>query len=150
MAGYFKDPDATAAAVPDGWFRTGDLGVLHEDGYLELRDRSKDIIISGGENISSIEVENAIASHESVLEVAVVAVPDDRWGEVPVAHITLHPGAAADPADIERHVREQLGGFKVPKRMVFGALPKTGTGKVQKFALREQWRQKLQSPDVTV
>ena len=150
MAGYFKDPDATAAAVPDGWFRTGDLGVLHEDGYLELRDRSKDIIISGGENISSIEVENAIASHESVLEVAVVAVPDDRWGEVPVAHITLHPGAAADPADIERHVREQIGGFKVPKRMVFGALPKTGTGKVQKFALREQWRQKLQSPDVTV
>jgi fatty-acyl-CoA synthase len=136
--------------VPDGWFRTGDLGVLHEDGYLELRDRSKDIIISGGENISSIEVENAIASHESVLEVAVVAVPDERWGEVPVAHITLHPGAAADPADIERHVREQLGGFKVPKRMVFGALPKTGTGKVQKFALREQWLRKLQSSDVTV
>ncbi|BBY02520.1 AMP-binding protein [Mycobacterium seoulense] len=150
MAGYFKDPGATEAAVPDGWFRTGDLGVLHEDGYLELRDRSKDIIISGGENISSIEVENAIASHESVLEVAVVAVPDDRWGEVPVAHITLHPGATADQADIERHVREQLGGFKVPKRIVFEALPKTGTGKVQKFALREQWRQKLQSPDLTV
>jgi fatty-acyl-CoA synthase len=150
MAGYYKDLDATAAAVPDGWFRTGDLGVLHEDGYLELRDRSKDIIISGGENISSIEVENAIASHESVLEVAVIAIPDDRWGEVPVAHITLHPGATPDQAAIEQHVRAQIGGFKVPKRMVFEPLPKNGTGKVQKFALREQWRQKLTAPDSTV
>lgn len=148
MSGYYKDAEATAAAVPDGWFRTGDLGVLHPDGYLELRDRRKDIIISGGENISSIELENAIASHDSVLEVAVIAVPNARWGEVPVAFVTLHAGRAADQPDIEQHVRRQLGGFKVPRRMVFGPLPKTGTGKVQKFALREQWRRNAESSAV--
>lgn len=141
MAGYLKDSAATSAAAPDGWFRTGDLGVMHPDGYLELRDRSKDIIISGGENVSSIEVENAIASHPAVLEVAVIAIPDERWGEVPAACVTLHSGASATDADISAHVRQQLAGFKVPKRIVFGPLPKTSTGKIQKYVLRESWNE---------
>ncbi|WP_200846188.1 AMP-binding protein [Mycolicibacterium vanbaalenii] len=136
MGGYLKDPAATAEAAPDGWFRTGDLGVMHPDGYLELRDRSKDVIISGGENISSIEIENVIASHPSVLEVAVIAVPDDKWGEVPGAYVTLHDGALASASDIVTHVRQSLAGFKVPKRVTFGPLPKTATGKVKKYALR--------------
>ena len=139
MGGYLKDPEATAKAAPDGWFRTGDLGVIYPDGYLELKDRSKDIIISGGENISSIEVENVIASHPAVLEVAVVAVPHDRWGEVPVAHVALHDGAHADASDITAHVRDKLAGFKVPKHILFGPLPKTATGKVQKYVLRSRW-----------
>jgi fatty-acyl-CoA synthase len=112
---------------------------MHPDGYLELRDRSKDIIISGGENVSSIEVENAIASHPAVLEVAVIAIPDERWGEVPAAYVTLHSGASATDSDISAHVRQQLAGFKVPKRVVFGPLPKTATGKIQKYVLRESW-----------
>lgn len=138
MGGYLKDPVATAQAAPDGWFRTGDLGVMHPDGYLELRDRSKDIIISGGENISSIEIENIIASHPAVLEVAVIAVPHERWGEVPAAYVALHEGVSVDESEIFGYVRDRLAGFKVPKEIVFGSLPKTATGKVQKYVLRAQ------------
>ncbi|MFC4943102.1 acyl--CoA ligase family protein [Pseudonocardia sp. GCM10023141] len=137
MLGYLKDPEATRAAAPDGWFRTGDLGVRHPDGYVELRDRSKDVIISGGENIASVEVEQAIAEHPGVLEVAVVAVPDERWGEVPAAYVTLHAGAEVSEAEIIEHVRGRLARFKAPKSVVFGELPKTSTGKVQKFVLRD-------------
>jgi len=140
MLGYYKDPEATAAAVPDGWFRTGDVGVRHPDGYIELRDRSKDVIISGGENISSVEVEQAVAEHPAVREVAVIAVPDDRWGEVPAAYVTLHDGAAATEQEIIDHVRGRLARFKAPKRVFFAELPKTSTGKVQKHLLRtEAW-----------
>ena len=137
MAGYYKDAEATAKAVPDGWFRTGDLAVMHPDGYVEIRDRSKDIIISGGENIASIEVEQAIASHPAVLEVAVIAHPDDKWGEVPVAYVELKPGATATELDIIDHVRERIAHYKAPKAVVFGELPKTSTGKVQKYVLRD-------------
>ncbi|GAA4842655.1 acyl--CoA ligase family protein [Pseudonocardia benzenivorans] len=138
MLGYFKDPEATAAAAPDGWFRTGDLGVMHPDGYVELRDRSKDVIISGGENIASVEVEQAVAEHPAVLEVAVIAVPDERWGEVPAAYVTLHAGASVTEQEIIEHVKGRLARFKAPKTVVFGELPKTSTGKIQKFVLREK------------
>jgi fatty-acyl-CoA synthase len=141
MAGYYRDPGATAAATIGGWFRTGDAGVMHPDGYIELRDRFKDVIISGGENIASIEVEQALASHPAVLECAVVAAPDPQWGEVPVAYVTLRDGASATPDELVKHVRTQLARFKAPKRIVFGALPKTGTGKIQKYVLRDQlWK----------
>jgi len=136
MSGYYRDPEATTAAAPDGWFRTGDLGVMHPDGYVELRDRAKDVIISGGENISSVEVEAAISSHPAVLEVAVIAVPDERWGERPRAYVTLMDGASADAGEIRAHARERLPSFKVPDSVIFGPLPKTGTGKIQKFVLR--------------
>jgi fatty-acyl-CoA synthase len=140
MLGYYRDEEATAAANADGWLRTGDVGVLHPDGYLELRDRSKDVIISGGENIASIEVEQALADHPAVLECAVVAGPDERWGEVPCAFVTLQPGASATADELAEHVRGRLARFKVPKRIVFGELPKTSTGKIQKFKLRaELW-----------
>jgi fatty-acyl-CoA synthase len=138
MAGYYLDPEATAKAVHDGWLRTGDLAVMHPTGYVELKDRSKDVIISGGENISSIEVENAIASHPSVLEVAVIGVPDEKWGERPAAYVTLKDGAAPDAAGIIEHVRGRLAGFKAPSTVAFGPLPKTSTGKIQKFLLRDQ------------
>ncbi|MQA16049.1 MAG: AMP-binding protein [Pseudonocardiaceae bacterium] len=138
MLGYLHDPEATAAAAPDGWFRTGDLGVTHPDGYVELRDRSKDVIISGGENVASVEVEQAVAAHPAVLEVAVVAVPDEKWGEVPAAYITLRDGASATEEEIVAHVRERLARFKAQRRVVFGELPKTSTGKIQKYLLREQ------------
>jgi fatty-acyl-CoA synthase len=138
MLGYLKDPEATSAAVPDGWFRTGDLGVRHPDGYVELRDRSKDVIISGGENIASVEVEQAIAEHPAVLEVAVVAVPDPKWGEVPAAYVTTQPGATLTEAEVIEFVRGRLARFKAPKSVVFGELPKTSTGKIQKYVLREQ------------
>ncbi|MDX5562706.1 AMP-binding protein [Streptomyces sp. ID05-04B] len=137
MLGYFKDDAATAAAAPDGWFRTGDLGVRHPDGYIELRDRSKDVIISGGENITSIEVEQAILSHPAVLEAAVVGAPDERWGEVPVAYVVLRPDAIAAEQDIVDHVKSRIARFKAPKRVVFGELPRTSTGKIQKYLLRE-------------
>jgi len=140
MLGYLDDEEATRAAVPDGWFRTGDLGVMHPDGAVELRDRSKDIIISGGENIASIEVEQALDSHPAVLESAVVGAPDDLWGEVPVAFVTLREGADVGPEELVEHVRGRLARFKAPKRIVFGPLPKTATGKIQKFVLREQVR----------
>jgi fatty-acyl-CoA synthase len=140
MLGYLNDPEATAAAVPDGWFRTGDIGVLHPDGYIELRDRSKDVIISGGENIASVEVEQAIMDHPAVLEVAVVAVPDERWSEVPAAYVTLKDGAQATEEEIREHVRARLARFKAPKSVIFGELPKTSTGKIQKYVLREKAR----------
>jgi fatty-acyl-CoA synthase len=140
MLGYLNDLQATAEAAPDGWFRTGDIGVIHPDGYIELRDRSKDVIISGGENIASVEVEQAIADHPAVFEVAVVAVPDERWGEVPAAYVSLRDGAVATEEEIIAHVRTRLARFKAPKIVVFGELPKTSTGKVQKFQLRDQAR----------
>jgi fatty-acyl-CoA synthase len=138
MLGYLKDPEATGAAAPDGWFRTGDIGVRHPDGYVELRDRSKDVIISGGENIASVEVEQAIMDHPAVLEAAVIAVPDERWGEVPAAFVTLQEGASVTEAEIVEHVRERLARFKAPKTVTFGELPKTSTGKIQKYVLRDQ------------
>ncbi|HEY2189829.1 MAG TPA: AMP-binding protein, partial [Caldimonas sp.] len=141
MLGYYRDDEATRRACPDGWFRTGDLGVMHPDFYIELRDRAKDIIISGGENISSVEIEQALSSHPAVLEVAVVAAADEKWGEVPVAFVALRDGAGVTAAELTDHVRAQLARFKAPKRIVFGALPKTATGKVQKNVLRERMKQ---------
>jgi fatty-acyl-CoA synthase len=140
MKGYLKNPKATQAAFKGGWFRTGDLGVRHTDGYIELKDRSKDIIISGGENISTIEVESVLYRHPAVLEAAVVARPDDIWGETPCAFVTLRDGAAASEDDIIAFCRDNLARYKVPRTVVFGALPKTSTGKVQKFVLREKAR----------
>ena len=138
MKGYLKNPKATREAFEHGWFHSGDLGVLHEDGYIELRDRSKDIIISGGENISTIEVEGVIIKHPAVANVAVVAKPDEKWGETPCAFVELKPGAAVSAEDLRLFCREHLAGFKVPRAYVFGELPKTSTGKIQKFMLREQ------------
>ena len=138
MLGYYKDEEETRRSCPDGWFRTGDLGVMFPDGYVQLRDRAKDIIISGGENISSVEIEQALATHPAVMEVAVVAAPDEKWGEVPVAFVALKDGAAATDAELIDHVRARLARFKTPKRIVFGSLPKTATGKVQKNQLRAQ------------
>ena len=138
MLGYYADPQATRTAAPDGWFRTGDLAVMHPDGYIEIRDRAKDIIISGGENIASIEVERALSTHPSVLEAAVVAGPDPKWGEVPIAFVALKPGAHVDSAELIALVRAQLAHFKAPKAVVFGDLPRNATGKIQKFILREK------------
>ena len=138
MQGYLSDPEATATAFRGGWFHSGDLGVVHPDGYIEVRDRLKDVIISGGENIATIEVEQAIARHPAVLEVAVVAVPDDRWGEVPKAFVTLKAGQTAGEAEIIEFAQAHLARFKVPKYVEFCELPKNSTGKVQKFALRER------------
>lgn len=138
MKGYLKNPKATEEAFAGGWFRTGDLGVWEPDGYIALRDRSKDIIISGGENISTIEVEGILYRHPKVLEAAVVAKPDDHWGEVPCAFVTLKQGQAATEQEILAFCRESMARFKCPKKVVFGPLPKTSTGKVQKSVLREQ------------
>ncbi|MCC6639752.1 MAG: AMP-binding protein [Deltaproteobacteria bacterium] len=138
MKGYFEDPEATQKAFAGGWFHSGDLGVVHPDGYIELRDRKKDIIISGGENISTIEVEHAIVKHPAVLECAVVATPHERWGEVPKAFVTLRPGTSLDEAELIAFCRERLAHFKCPKAVEFGDLPKTATGKIQKFRLRER------------
>jgi len=138
MRGYLKNPQATHDALKDGWFHTGDLGVMYPDGYVQLKDRSKDIIISGGENISSIEVEDAIARHPSVLFVAVVARPDAKWGEHPCAFVELRPRAAASEGDILAFARQFLAKFKMPRTVVFTELPKTSTGKIQKFVLRER------------
>jgi fatty-acyl-CoA synthase len=138
MKGYFNDLEATTKAFRGGWFHTGDLGVMHPDGYIELRDRAKDIIISGGENVSTIEVEQAIAAHPAVLEVAVIGIPDDYWGERPKAFVVLREDAQATEEEIIAHCRSRLAGFKAPKAVQFGELPKTSTGKIQKFVLREQ------------
>jgi fatty-acyl-CoA synthase len=138
MKGYFEDPEATSRAFAGGWFHSGDLGVVHADGYIELRDRKKDIIISGGENISTIEVEHALVKHPAVLECAVVAVPHERWGEVPKAFVTLRPGARASEQELIEHCRALLAHFKCPKAVEFCELPKTSTGKIQKFRLREK------------
>ncbi|MGO4715373.1 acyl-CoA synthetase [Bradyrhizobium sp. 2TAF24] len=138
MKGYLKNEKATTAAFAGGWFHTGDLGVLDQDGYVIIKDRSKDIIISGGENISSVEVEDVLYKHPAVLFAAVVAKPDGKWGEVPCAFVELKAGASATEADIIAYCREHLPGFKTPKAVVFGELPKTSTGKIQKFVLRNQ------------
>jgi fatty-acyl-CoA synthase len=138
MKGYYNDPEATARAFQGGWFHSGDLAVMHPDGYIELRDRKKDIIISGGENISTIEVERAIFSHPAVLEVAVIAIPDNYWGEVPKAFVTLKPGMTATAEEIIGHWRQRLAHFKCPKAVEFGELPKTSTGKIQKVVLRDR------------
>jgi fatty-acyl-CoA synthase len=140
MKGYLKNAKATSEAFKDGWFHSGDLGVLHRDGYIELKDRSKDIIISGGENISTIEVEGVLYRHPSVLEAAVVARPDEHWGETPCAFVTLKDGAAATADEIIAFCRDNMARFKVPKTVVFGPLPKTSTGKVQKYLLRDRAR----------
>jgi fatty-acyl-CoA synthase len=139
MKGYLKNPPTTDAALAGGWFHSGDLGVMHPDGYLQLKDRSKDIIISGGENISSIEVEDALYRHPAVLEAAVVARSDAKWGETPCAFVTLKDSAENTSAeDIIAFCRDNLAHFKVPKTVIFGPLPKTSTGKIQKFKLRER------------
>jgi len=139
MKGYFDDPEGTAAAFRGGVFHSGDLGVWHPDGYVELRDRAKDVVISGGENISTIEVEQALGSHPAVLEVAVIGIPDERWGERPKAFVVLRPGGVADTAGLTAHVRARLAGFKCPRAFEFLAeLPRTSTGKVRKFELRER------------
>ncbi|ANY87389.1 MULTISPECIES: acyl-CoA synthetase [Pseudomonas] len=139
MKGYLKNPEATAEAFRGGWFHTGDLAVWHADGYVEIKDRLKDIIISGGENISTIEVEDTLYRHPAVLEAAVVARPDEKWGETPCAFVALKPGQGSTrEADIIQWCREHLAGFKVPKTVIFGELPKTSTGKIQKYVLRDQ------------
>ncbi|MEX2622369.1 MAG: AMP-binding protein [Acidimicrobiia bacterium] len=136
MAGYFRDPAATQIAIRDGWFRTGDLAVMHPDGYVEIRDRRKDIIISGGENISSVEVERALTTHPAVLEAAVVGRSDDVWGEVPIAVVELQSGQRFDPQELIDHVKSQLAHFKAPRAVYVMALPRTSTGKVQKHVIR--------------
>jgi fatty-acyl-CoA synthase len=138
MKGYLKNPKATEAAFAGGWFHSGDLGVRHPDGYVQIRDRSKDIIISGGENISSIEIEDVLYKHVAVAVAAVVARPDEKWGETPCAFVELKPGAAATAEEIVAWCRERLAGYKSPRHVVFGELPKTSTGKIQKFILRER------------
>jgi fatty-acyl-CoA synthase len=140
MKGYYKNPAATEKSLKDGWFWSGDIAVRHPDGYIQIKDRSKDVIISGGENISSIEVEETLFRHPAVALCAVVAAPDEKWGETPCAFVELKEGAEATEEEIIAHCRDRLARFKCPKHVVFGELPKTSTGKVQKFALREQAR----------
>ncbi len=137
MKGYLKNPKATEEAFRGGWFHTGDLGVWHADGYIELKDRSKDIIISGGENISTIEVEGVLYQHPAVMEAAVVARPDEKWGETPCAFVTLKPGHDLTEAEVIAFCRDRLAHYKCPRTVVFADLPKTSTGKVQKYVLRE-------------
>ena len=137
MKGYLKNKSATAAAFAGGWFHSGDLGVIHPDGYIQLKDRSKDIIISGGENISSIEVEDALYKHPAVHVVAVVAKPDEKWGETPCAFVELKPGASANADELIAWCRSNLAAYKIPRHVVFAEVPKTSTGKIQKFKLRE-------------
>ncbi|TKA04628.1 acyl--CoA ligase family protein [Actinacidiphila oryziradicis] len=141
MSGYYRDPNGTAKAFRGGWFHSGDLGVMHSDGYVELRDRAKDVVISGGENISTIEVEQALMSHEAVLEVAVVGVPDEKWGERPKAFVVLKAGRQATEEELIEHVRMKIARYKVPRNVdLVAELPKTSTGKIQKYALREpEW-----------
>ena len=141
MSGYFRDPDATARAFAGGWYHSGDLGVMHPDGYVELRDRAKDVVISGGENISTVEVEQAVLSHPAVLEAAVVGVPDEKWGERPKAFVILRSGQSAEPDAIIEHVRGAIARYKAPRDVeIVDELPKTSTGKIQKFELRaKEW-----------
>jgi fatty-acyl-CoA synthase len=140
MKGYLKNPAATDQAFAGGWFHSGDLAVMHPDGYVEIKDRAKDIIISGGENISSLEVEEILYKHPAVMEAAVVARPDAKWGETPQAFVTLKPGATATPAEIIAWCRQHMAHFKAPRHVTFGPLPKTSTGKIQKFELRDRAR----------
>ena len=138
MKGYYKDKDATDKAMKDGWFHSGDLAVMHPDGYIKIQDRSKDIIISGGENISSIEIENTLAKHPSVSIAAVVAKPDEKWGEVPCAFIESVKDKPTTEKELIDFCKETLANFKVPKKIEFCELPKTSTGKIQKFELRKK------------
>lgn len=139
MKGYYRDDEATAKAFEGGWFHSGDLGVMHPDGYVQLRDRAKDVVVSGGENISTVEVEQAVLSHDAVLDAAVIGVPDDKWGERPKAFVVLKAGATATEEDLLGHVRSLIARYKAPREIEFvDELPKTSTGKVQKFALREK------------
>jgi fatty-acyl-CoA synthase len=141
MLGYYRDDQATREAFAGGWFHSGDVAVAHPDGYIELRDRVKDVVISGGENIATIEVEQALMAHEAISEAAVVGRPDERWGEVPVAFVTTRGPGPLDHAELRRFLRGRLAGFKVPKAVeVVGELPRTATGKVQKFLLRDTAR----------
>ena len=140
MLGYYRDDEATGEVTRSGWFRTGDLAVMHPDGYVEIRDRSKDIIISGGENIASVEVEQVLDSHPAVVESAVVGMPHERWGEVPVAFVTLRKDDV-DADALVGYARERLARYKVPRRFEFGELPKTSTGKIQKNVLRDRARE---------
>jgi len=140
MRGYLKNEQATQEAFAGGWFHSGDLAVMYPDGYLKIKDRSKDIIISGGENISSIEVEDVLYRHPAVMAAAVVAQPDAKWGEVPCAFVEIKDGASVERDELVAHCRKYLPGFKMPKNFVFGMLPKTSTGKIQKFVLRQQAR----------
>lgn len=146
MKGYLKNPHATQEAFEGGWFHTGDLGVMHEDGYVQIKDRSKDIIISGGENISSIEVEDVLYKYPGVANCAVVALGDEKWGEIPVAFVELKEGAQVQEDEILDYCRENLARFKVPKKIIFGELQKTATGKIQKYELRKQAQELLSSP----
>jgi fatty-acyl-CoA synthase len=138
MKGYLKNPSGSAKAFADGWFHTGDLAVLEPDHYIKIKDRSKDIIISGGENISSLEVEDALYQHSAVMACAVVAMPHPKWGEAPLAYVELKPGATATAEELIAHCRGLLAHYKVPKEIRFEAIPKTSTGKIQKFQLRER------------
>jgi fatty-acyl-CoA synthase len=138
MKGYLKNPSTTEEAFAGGWFHTGDLGVLQADGYVKLKDRSKDIIISGGENISSLEVEDVLYRHPAVISAAVVAKPDARWGETPCAFVEVRAGVSVTAEEIIAHCKQHLASFKAPRAVVFGELPRTSTGKVQKFELRKR------------
>jgi fatty-acyl-CoA synthase len=140
MKGYFRNPQATRDAFAGGWFHSGDLGVVHADGYIQLKDRSKDVIISGGENISSIEVEEALYRHPAVAVAAVVAMPHDKWGETPCAFVEVTSGATVDPEALRAWCRDHLAPYKVPGKVVFTDIPRSSTGKIQKFVLREQAR----------
>jgi fatty-acyl-CoA synthase len=140
MKGYLKNAAATEEAFVGGWFHSGDLAVLQPDGYVKIKDRSKDVIISGGENISSIEVEDALYRHPAVLAAAVVAQPDQKWGETPCAFVEVKAGVEVTEAELIEHCRTLLARFKAPKHVIFGELPKTSTGKIQKFVLRERIR----------
>jgi fatty-acyl-CoA synthase len=140
MKGYLKNPQATAEAFAGGWFHSGDLAVLQSDGYIKIKDRSKDVIISGGENISSLEVEDVLYRHPAVLAAAVVAQPDAKWGETPRAYVELKPGAAVTAEELNAHCRAMLASYKVPKGYEFCELPKTSTGKIQKYLLRARAR----------
>jgi fatty-acyl-CoA synthase len=138
MKGYLKNPQATQKAFAGGWFHSGDLAVMHPDGYVKIKDRSKDIIISGGENMSSIEVEDVLYRHPAVLAAAVVARPDEKWGETPCAFVELKPGSKVTDRELIEFCRGHMAKFKAPRAIVFGELPKTSTGKIQKFVLREK------------
>jgi fatty-acyl-CoA synthase len=149
MKGYLKNPGATAAAFAGGWFHTGDLAVMEPDRYVKIKDRSKDIIISGGENISSLEVEDALYRHPAVLACAVVAKPDDKWGETPLAYVETRAGSSVTAVELVAHCREWLAGYKVPKDIRFENIPKTSTGKIQKFQLRERARTDAVTPSTS-
>jgi fatty-acyl-CoA synthase len=139
MVGYYRDPDATAQAFSGGWFHSGDLGVMHPDGYVELRGRVKDVIITGGENVSAVEVEHALAAHPAVAESAVVGVPDERWGETPIAVVVLRRGQVTSEDELREFLRGRIARFKVPRRVEFRTeLPRTATGKIRKFVLRDE------------